>query len=262
MTAPVALVTGGNRGIGLATCRALAERGCTVLMGARDPVQAVAAASDMAKDGLHIRVLPLDVTDDDSVAEAVRLLRNDVGRLDILVNNAGVLFELDLARDAAAPGEPFLKPSEVSMARVRDTFAVNVLGAIAITSAALPLLRAAPRGRLIAVSSRLGSIAYAAAIAGSAEVPSPLEIETEYLTLLAYNSSKAALNAAMLQYMIELRGSTVSVDVVDPGHCATDINGRSGDRSPAEAGRLVADIALSTEPGSPRFWNEHGQLPW
>jgi NAD(P)-dependent dehydrogenase (short-subunit alcohol dehydrogenase family) len=131
--------------------------------------------------------------------------------------------------------------------RSRDT---NVFGAIRVTNAFLPLLRRAPAARIVNVSSKLASLRRAFDTAGR-------------LTFLAYNSSKTALNAATLQYALALRGTPIKVDAVDPGHSATDINGRMGDRPPSEAARLPVRLALLPDDGpTGAFISNDGEVPW
>src|SRR5215210_5787719 len=89
----IALVTGGNRGIGLEICRQLAKQGIRVLLGARDPAKGAAAARELATAGLPVEARELDVADDESIKECVTWIRSDLGRLDILVNNAGIMVE-------------------------------------------------------------------------------------------------------------------------------------------------------------------------
>jgi NAD(P)-dependent dehydrogenase (short-subunit alcohol dehydrogenase family) len=139
---------------------------------------------------------------------------------------------------------------------MRSTYETNIFGAITVTNAMLPLIRRSPAGRIVNVSSRLAGFLLAQRYC------SPGNRE-EYLNLLAYNSSKAALNHVTLQYAIELRGTRVKVNSADPGHCATDINGRLGDRHPSEAAKLIVQLATLPEDGpSGAFIGEDGFRPW
>ena len=125
----IALVTGANRGIGLEVCRQLARRGSVVLLSARDLAKATAAAAELSQQGGKVHGIALDVSDDTSVAAAVRWIESKFGRLDVLVNNAGGNF--DMANQA----------STVSMDYVRVTLEMNLIGAWRVTQAMLPLLR-------------------------------------------------------------------------------------------------------------------------
>src|SRR4051794_10274865 len=140
----VALVTGANKGIGKEIARQLAERGLTVLLGARDEQRGRAAEAELAGAG-DVRYLPLDVTDDASVRLAAATVEAEHGRLDVLVNNAGI----SIGRAPAG---------EVTVERVRDLYAVNVFGVVAVTHAMLPLLRRSAAARVVNVPSALGSL--------------------------------------------------------------------------------------------------------
>lgn len=236
----IALVTGATRGIGREVARGLAQRGLTVLVGARDREQGEAVATEIAAEGGVARALELDVADDASILAAAASVNAEHARLDVLVNNAGVLHELG-----------FPAPSEVQMDAVRNTYAVNTFGPIAMMHAFVPLLRRGPSGRIVNLSTRHASMSAQAALDGSG------------LTLLAYNSSKAALNSATLQFARELLDTPMKVNLVDPGHCATDINGHSGIRSAADGARIVIELALVGEDGpTGAFLSAEGAVPW
>lgn len=252
----VALVTGANKGIGFETVRQLAANGCSVLLGSRDAAKGASAVERLGAEGVDVRALPLDVTDPRSIANAAAWIGNAFGRLDILVNNAGVLLEGDFGKRGAPRAEKFPKPSSVPLDVVKRTFETNTFGAIAVTTAMLPLLRNAPAARIVTVSSRLSSLT-AAAAAGNDTA------DDGYLSLLAYNSSKTALNSAMLQLAVELRDTPIKLNLADPGHCATDINGYAGDRGPEEAARIVVRLALLAADGpTGRFIGESGETDW
>ncbi len=151
---PVALVTGANKGIGLQIARDLAARGFTVLVGSRNLERGETAAKSV---GANARALQLDVTNQASIAAAAERIRNEFGRLDVLVNNAAI-------SHAGKPGrslEEMVKSQRASVAsldEVRAVFETNVFGVIAVTQAMLPLLREAPAGRIVNVSSGAGSL--------------------------------------------------------------------------------------------------------
>ncbi len=230
-----ALVTGASKGIGFEIAKALSSEGVEVIIGARDRRRGTDAAR-----ALDVEFVQLDVTDDASVARAVGEVERGGETLDILVNNAGVLLELE-HRD------PTLVPIEL----VRRTYDTNVFGVIRVTNAFLPLLRRAPAARIVNVTSRLSSLTRA------------LESTPRHLTFLAYNSSKTALNAVTVQYALALRGTPIKINAVDPGHSATDINGRMGDRPPSEAARLPVRLALLPGDGpTGAFISNEGEVPW
>ncbi|HEV3484833.1 MAG TPA: SDR family NAD(P)-dependent oxidoreductase [Vicinamibacterales bacterium] len=240
MTERVALVTGAGRGIGLHIAAALAQRGVATYIGVRDLRRGYAVAAELAGDGSSVRCVRLDVTDDDSAALAAATIDDEVGRLDILVNNAGVLL------DKAVP------PSALTIDTLRATFETNVFGVVRVTNAMLPLLRRAGRGTIVNVSSAMGSLTLAT-------TPS---FEWYGLLQAAYNSSKSALNAITIQYAKELAGTGIVVNSVHPGVCATDLNGRIGERTAAEGARVIVDVATATHSRSGAFYSEGGMLPW
>lgn len=250
----VALITGANKGIGFEVARQLGALGWRVLLGARDANRGTAAVEVLKAEGIDARFEQLDVTDDLSIAAAAHRIGTDPGRLDVLVNNAGALLER-IARSGAGQASPS-KPSATEVDIVRATYATNVFGAIAVTNALLPLLRLSSRARIINVSSRLASQTLADDFCHGRS-------KDRYMNLLAYNSSKAALNAVTLQFAIELREAGIKVNAADPGHTATDINGRLGDRPPSEAAKIIVRLALLADDGPTGvFVGEDGPRAW
>jgi NAD(P)-dependent dehydrogenase (short-subunit alcohol dehydrogenase family) len=259
-TPTVALVTGATKGIGLETARQLAAAGCTVLIGARDAVVGCERADELRREGFDVVSISLDVTDAASIARAESWIRDTYGRLDILVNNAGVLLEADLAKAAESIDSMFLKPFDVSTDILLQTFQVNTFGPIAVANAMLPLLRKSEDARILNVSSALASFDRAKAMA--AKAVGATGDDPTYPNILAYNSSKAALNAATMQLVIALRGTGIRVNCVDPGHCATDINGHTGERSAADAAEVICERLLDGGDATGKFWDQDGEAPW
>jgi NAD(P)-dependent dehydrogenase (short-subunit alcohol dehydrogenase family) len=233
----VALVTGATKGIGYEIARRLrADGGTIVLIGARDPEKGRSAAAGI--DGVPVQ---LDVTDEASVAAAAKRIAREYGRLDILVNNAGILLER---------GE---QPSEVPLDLMRRTYETNLFGVVAVTNAMLPLLRQAPAGRIVNVSSGLGSLSLCT-------TPGHPFYER---AILAYNSSKSALNAVTVGYATELRDSAIKVNAADPGYCATDLNGHSGYRTAEQGATAAVRLAtLDSDGPTGQFFDEDGVVPW
>ena len=220
----VALVTGANKGLGFAIARGLLELGATVYLGARDEGRGGAALAELASFGDAARLALLDVTDPGSITAAAEVIDREAGVLDVLVNNAGIV----------GPVNP---PSGTSVAEVRETYETNVFGLIAVTNAVLPLLRRSGNGRVVNMTSDLGSLALAAA-------------DPDFPPLLAYNSAKAAVNAVTLTYANELRADGILVNAVSPGSVATDQNGHQGRHTPADGARLPIRMA-TLPPGGP-----------
>jgi NAD(P)-dependent dehydrogenase (short-subunit alcohol dehydrogenase family) len=240
-TTKTALVTGANRGIGHEIARQLAEAGHEVWLGSRDEKRGEEAAAKLRALGFKAHVLPLDVTDDASVAEAAKSLAAQAGKLDVLVNNAGIAQGFDNA------------PVDEPIANVKDVYEVNVFGPIRVTQAFIPLLKAASGAQVIMLSSELGSLA------------ALLDPENEFYAInsLGYNSSKTALNAATVAFAKALEPFGIKVNAVDPGFTATDMNGGAGYRSVAQAAEIPLALATGSMDGmSAGFLNHNGRLGW
>jgi NAD(P)-dependent dehydrogenase (short-subunit alcohol dehydrogenase family) len=246
----VALVTGANKGIGHAIASELAARGFTVLVGARDAARGEAAAKRIAGDA---RAIELDVTRVDSIETAAAWIGRELGRLDVLVNNAAIA-KSATPRDATlADLQASGAPSAASLDDVRTVFETNVFGVIAVTQAMLPLLRAAPAGRIVNVSSRIGSLT---AITDPA-------FPMRRIGGVAYGPSKTALNAVTVAFAHALEGTAIKVNVACPGYTATDLNGHSGPRTVVEAAREPVRLALLGPEGpTGSFSNDDGAIPW
>ena len=243
MTSRICLVTGANKGVGFHTARALAAAGHQVLVGARNPQRGQAAAAELQGEGLDATFVPLDVTDQTSVDAAAKRIDEDHGHLDVLVNNAGI------SRDR--PHDP----TDMPVTALREVYETNVFGVVAVTNAMLPLLHRSADAVIGNVSSGLGTFAFLA---------DPSSPHWAYANLLAYNSSKAALNAITLIYATTLRPTGIRVNALSPGYCATDLNDRTGTDTPEQGGALIAEQILQRDPSaSGVFWNEQGgTYPW
>ncbi len=236
----VALITGANKGIGLEIARQLGRQGMTVLIGARDEGRGQEAAEKLRADDVDARSIQLDVTSQETIDRAARHIEKEFGRLDVLVNNAGIFID-------DAP------PSGLNMDALRRTYETNFFGPIAVTQAMLPLLRRSPAGRIVNMSSGLGSLT---------QISDP-GWGFSHLNLLAYNSSKTALNAATIEFAKELRGTLVKVNSADPGYTATDMNNHQGPRSVEQGARVAVRLATLPEDGpTGGFFDENGALPW
>ncbi|WP_261564694.1 SDR family oxidoreductase [Frankia gtarii] len=250
-TAHVAVVTGANKGIGFEIARQLGRRGLLVYLGARNEGRGRAAEQALRADGLDVRFLHLDVTDDTSVTLAAKRLGDEVGRLHVLVNNAGI-------------GGPVLPADQTSAEDVRQVYDTNVFGVVTVTNALLPLLRRAESARIVNISSAVGSLSAAAANLDPTGVHPP----GEFPVMLAYSTSKAALNAVTLTYANHLRGTGILVNAASPGFVATDINGHHGLLTTEQGAHIPVLLATLDENGPTGiFLGEDGTpagqlLPW
>jgi NAD(P)-dependent dehydrogenase (short-subunit alcohol dehydrogenase family) len=242
MTKLVALVTGANKGIGFETARQLAREGVHVIVASRDAAQGDAAAKRIADEGGSAEAVALDVTNAASVEAAARDVEKKHGRLDILVNNAGIMID---AFDKA--------PSEQGLDLWRKTFDTNVFGVVATTKAFLPLVRKSAQGRIVNVSSILGSMA------------ANVDPQSAFYNfkIPAYNISKSALNAWTIHLAYELRDTPIKVNAAHPGFVKTALHGVDAPMSPEEGARTSVRLALLDKEGptSSFFHNEEVQ-PW
>jgi NAD(P)-dependent dehydrogenase (short-subunit alcohol dehydrogenase family) len=241
MTKKIALVTGATRGIGLETVRQLAQKGVHVILAARDVKKGAEAATKLQGEGLSAEANALEVTDAASIAAAVKEVERKHGHLDILVNNAGVFID-----------EAGKKPSEQSMDIWRKTFDTNVFGLVAVTRAFLPLLKKSSAGRIVNVSSALGSIAL------HADPTSPIYD----VKMPAYNVSKSAVNAWTVQLAHELRDTSIKVNTIHPGSVKTDMNAHGNLEIP-EGAKTSVELALIGADGPNGSFSHLGQtVPW
>jgi len=236
-----ALVTGANKGIGLAIAKGLAEAGMEVWIGARDRSRGEDAVRKLQGEGLDVRLLEIDVADDESVLRAADTVRDASGALHVLVNNAGIIL------DGSAP------PSQLPMSDLKATYETNLFGPIRVTQAFVPLLAAAKDARVVMMGSGVGSLAL---------ITDPTSIYSS-VNFLAYTSSKVALNAATVSFAKELELLGIKVNVVEPGHVQTDLNGNTGFLTPEEGARTAIKMALLDESGpTGGFFGSHGRQPW
>jgi NAD(P)-dependent dehydrogenase (short-subunit alcohol dehydrogenase family) len=192
----VAVVTGGNRGIGFEVCRQLARAGLRVVLTGRDRPRAERAAEALRGEGLEVVAQPLDVTDEASVSGQEQVLRDRFGRLDVLVNNAGI--SLDEAR-----GLRSILDGKV-VAVLHETLETYLFGPLRLCRALIPPMKQSGFGRVVNVSSQLGSLT---------------SMGSGYET---YRVSKTALNALTRILTAELRGTGILVNSACPGWVRTD----------------------------------------
>jgi NAD(P)-dependent dehydrogenase (short-subunit alcohol dehydrogenase family) len=239
----VALITGANKGIGFETARQLGQKNITVLLGARDAAKGQAAAEKLRKEGIDAHAIEIDVSKPESVRQAAAQVERDFGRLDILVNNAAVMND-----------DTEKKPSEQSLAIWRESFDTNVLGLIATTQAFLPLLRRSDAGRIVNLSSILGSIGFHA---------TPGSPVYESKDTPAYNVSKSAVNAYTVQLAHELKDTKIKVNAAHPGWVKTEMGGEGATMELADGARTSVALATLGPDGPNGAYLHMGKpLPW
>jgi NAD(P)-dependent dehydrogenase (short-subunit alcohol dehydrogenase family) len=240
MTTGIALITGANKGIGLEIARQLGTQGITVLIGARDEKRGSVAAEKLQAENIDAHAVQLDVTNQQSIDAAAKHIESKFGKLDILVNNAGIAID-------NAP------PSQLDMEILRRTYETNFFGVFAVTKAMLPLLHNSQAGRIVNISSGLGSLTQ----------NSDPNYEYAQVKYLAYNSSKTALNAMTVQFAHELKDTPIKVNSADPGYVATDINNNNGPRTVQQGASTPVRLAtLPADGPTGSFFDDNGVVPW
>ena len=241
MTGKTVLITGANKSIGLETARQLGQAGHRVWLGCRDPERGQAAANELTTEGHDVRLLVIDITNDQSVKAAAGRVQAEDRKLDILINNAGIL-----GRTPKEPGEQLIDD-------IREIYETNVFGAIRMTQAFRFLLSAAGGANVVMVSSGLGSL-------GWLSDPSN---QFYSVNVLGYNSSKTALNAVTVSLAKSLAADGIKVNSADPGYTATDFNGHSGYRTVEQAAAGIVWLATQDATGpTGGFYFEQERVPW
>ena len=237
----IALITGANKGLGFETARQLAKQNVKVLLGARDEMRGREAAEKLQNEGFDAEFISLDVTDEKTIEAAAKYVEETYGKLNILVNNAGIANEYGL------------EPGAIDMDKIRETFNTNFFGVIAVTKNFLPLIKKSESGRIVNVSSGLGSLTLHS------------DPNSFYYDIkpLAYNSSKAALNMFTVILAHDLKNTKIKVNSADPGYTATDLNHNSGPKTVAEGASIIFDLATLPESGANGgYFDDQGVVPW
>ena len=222
-TKKVALISGANKGIGLETARQLGKQGITVLVGARDLAKGEAAATELKSEGIDAQAIQFDVVKAADVKAAVDKIEKQFGRLDILINNAGIMLEPIGGNNSTTVSDDIL----------RKTFDTNFFAVIDVTRAFLPLLKKSEAGRIVNVSSILGSQTL------HATEGSPI-YEAK---ALAYDASKAAQNAFTIHLAHELKGTKIKVNAAHPGWVKTDMGTDAAPMNVVDGAKTEVELA-------------------
>ncbi|MBV8549786.1 MAG: SDR family oxidoreductase [Acidobacteriaceae bacterium] len=242
----VALVTGANRGLGLETARQLAQKGVTVVLAARKLASAEEAAAKLKSEGLNdIYAIQLDVTKGSERSAAAQQIEKQFGRLDILVNNAGI---------APTEGGAFEKRTiNTSEAELHEVFNTNVFSTILLTHDLLPLLLKSEGGRIVNLSSILGSLTL------HSQPNGPIAAAKRF----SYNASKTALNAFTVHLADELKDTRIKVNSVHPGWVKTEMGSEAAPMEIPDGARTSVELALIGPDGpTGRFIHQGQELPW
>lgn len=239
----VALITGANRGIGLETAKQLGQQGVTIVAGARTLQAAEETTAKLKAEGVDAYGIKLDVTNAEDRAAAAKFFAEKFGRLDILINNAGV---------AASTGFTNVT-SQVEDEELFRIFNTNLFSLVSLTRELLPLVKKSPAGRIVNLSSILGSLTL------HADPASPIA----NFKAFAYDASKSALNAYTIHLAHELKDTPIKVNSAHPGWVKTEMG---TDAAPMEipdgAKTSVALALLAADGPSGRFIHLGAELPW
>jgi NAD(P)-dependent dehydrogenase (short-subunit alcohol dehydrogenase family) len=241
MEQKTALVTGANRGIGLEISRQLAQQGMHVWLGVRDEIQAQPVAHQLQAEGLSVALLPLDITDPVAVAAAGARLAQHSPCLDVLVNNA------------AMQTTDRQLPSAITPELLHQFLETNYVAHVRLTQTLLPLLRCSLAGRIVNMSTSLGSVTL---------MSEPGHVNARR-NLLGYSSAKAALNMFTVLLAKELKDTPIKVNSADPGWTRTALGGDEAPQLPAQAAQVAVWLATLDERGpTGSFFSATTTNPW
>jgi NAD(P)-dependent dehydrogenase (short-subunit alcohol dehydrogenase family) len=242
-TNKVALITGANKGIGLETARQLGKQGVTILLGARNLARGEQAAEVLRGVGVDARAVKLDVLDPADYAAVAKLIEKDFGRLDILINNAGVNFEQLGANSTLT----------TSVETLRKTFETNFFSVVALTNALLPLLKKSDRGRIVNLSSILGSLTLHT-------TPGSPIYEAK---VFAYDTTKVALNSYTIHLAHALKDTKIKVNSAHPGWVKTDMGTDAAPMELVDGAKTSVELAtLPADGPTGGFFHMGEPLPW
>ena len=242
----IALVTGANRGIGLETVRQLAQQGITTYLAARQLSAAQEAVAKLASEGIHkVYALKLDVTNAGDRSAAAQQIEKQFGYLDILINNAAAI-----PRDATLLDKRTVETSEQEL---REAFETNVFAVLLLTHDLLPLLRKSDAGRIVNLSSTLGSLT----------LHDQEDAGVAYTKRFAYNASKAALNMFTIHLAQELRSTKIKVNSVHPGWVKTELGTDHAPMDVSDGAKTSIKAALLNADGpNGKFFHQDEPIPW
>ncbi|WP_433973476.1 SDR family oxidoreductase [Tunturiibacter lichenicola] len=239
----VALITGGNKGIGLETARQLGKLGITVLIGVRDEAKGAAAVTELKKDSVEARAVKLDMENSADFAAVAKLIEKDYGRLDILVNNAGIFLDGRKANETSTTSKDVLQ----------KTFQTNFFAVVELTQTLLPLLKKSLGGRIVNLSSILGSNTLHA-------TPGSYVYDAK---TFAYDASKAALNSFTIHLAHELKDTKIKVNSAHPGWVKTDMGGEGAQLDIETGAKTSVELATLQDSGPNGAYVHLGKpLPW
>jgi NAD(P)-dependent dehydrogenase (short-subunit alcohol dehydrogenase family) len=247
MAQKIAFITGGNRGLGFQTALDLKGDGVKVVIGSRDLAQGEEAVKKLRAAGVDADVLQFDITKAADYKAAYDYFDSRYGRFDILVNNAGIAA-------GKFPGTgPEHSAAQMPVDLLHKVFETNFFAQVALTNVLLPLLRKSAAGRIVNLSSILGSLTL------HADPKSPIYDAKSF----AYDASKTALNAYTVHLAYELRNTKIKVNSAHPGWVKTDMGGEQAPMELSEGGKTSAALATLPADGPTGSYFHLGRpLPW
>ena len=229
----IAVVTGGNRGIGFFICRGLAKKGIRVVLTSRDKKNGEEALAKLHKESLDVHLLCLDMTDERSIHNFAENLEKEFEGLDILINNAAVSLDKGV------------RGLDADVETIRRSMEANVYGPLRLCQALIPIMRKRGEGRIVNVSSQLGAVG---------------QIRGDYP---GYRISKAALNVLTLMLADEVREANILVNAMTPGWARTEMGGQSAPRSPKEGADTAIWLAVHPKQSlTSRFFMDRKVISW
>ncbi|MDP4096798.1 SDR family oxidoreductase [Paenibacillus sp. P96] len=242
----VALITGANRGIGLATARSLGKLGVNIMIGSRNRQNGEEAAAVLRSEGIQAEALLLDITSDVDRQKAYDFINQRYGKLDILINNASVQKEIEHL-------SPVNLTSTISTDLLRETFDSNFFSHVELTRQLLPLLRMAPAARIVNVSSILGSL----------NLQDNPDSPIRELKIFAYNASKTAINSFTIHLAHELKDTQIKVNSAHPGWVKTELGGQYAEMEVEDSPKTSVLLATLPDDGpTGKFFHLNEELPW
>lgn len=230
----VALVTGGNKGIGFEVCKQLAKQGIQVILTARSEEKGKEAVEKLKADNLEVNFCSLDVSSDDSVQKASEHVEKEFGRLDILVNNAGIMID---------NGGMGLNP-DISV--IKETFDTNALGTLRMSSAFIPIMEKNRYGRIVNFSSGMG------------------QLQEMGGGFPGYRLSKLAINGLTKILCTEVSPtSNILINSMCPGWVKTDMGGENAMRTVEEGADTAVWLATLPDDGpNGQFFRDRRRIRW
>ena len=245
MSKKIALVTGANKGIGFETAKQLAQQEITVIAGSRNEAKGKAAVQELINLGLDVEFLKLDVDNDADLNAAYEYIDKKYGKLDILINNAGIQVESNNWGENTV--------TNIGEQVLRETLDTNFFSVVKLTNKLLPLIKKSTAGRIVNLSSILGSLNL------HADPASPIYDSK----LFAYNASKTALNAYTIHLAHALKQTGIKVNAAHPGWVKTDMGSDAAPMNVQDGAKTSVELALIDEDGpSGKYLHLGQELPW